>query len=117
MINYIHWAWFWAWVRNGTHSSTITVRIPNRRVTAQASLSRVSWDSEGKPRYAKAFIRTYCYYHSSDQRLCPYYSNPDSAPSVVTINNASSITFEIRVRASSGGAEMYGYGTGMVFVH
>ena len=105
MIDYINWAWFWA-RSSGTHSSTITVNVPNRNVDAFASLSRVS--GEGS---AKAFIRKYCYQHSSDQILCPFYSNEDNAPSVVYIPNCRSVTFEVRVN------DMFGYGIGLVFYY
>src|SRR2546428_1571448 len=95
----------WA-ISSGTFSWTATVGIPTRTVTAQASLARV--DGRGS---AKAFIRSYCYQHSSDQVLCPVSPDADSADSVVDIYNAISVTFEVQVR------DAYAYATGLVFFH
>jgi hypothetical protein len=103
MISDIRWVWLWA-VSSGTLSSTYSVGIPNKTVIAQISLARVSGNGS-----AKAFIREYCYQHSSDQILCAFEPNPDDAPSVIKINNATTITFEVQVN------NMYGYATGMVF--
>jgi hypothetical protein len=104
MIENVRWAWFWA-RSGGTNSATQTIGIPTQNVIAQASLSKV--DGAGS---AKAFIRQYCYMHSPDQRLCAVSPNADDAPSVATINNCTSVTFEVQVNNA------YGYGTGLVFI-
>jgi hypothetical protein len=117
MIDYINYSRMWAWVRDRTYSITSTVRIPERDVTAQISLSKVSWDSEGAPRYAKAFIRSYSRRMMSDVSGTGVYDDPNSAPTIREISNAQAVTFELQVRANGRGAEMYGYATAMVFVH
>jgi hypothetical protein len=117
MIDYINYSRMWAWVRNGTYSITSTVRIPERDVTAQISLSKVSWDSEGVPRYAKAFIRSYSRRMMSDVSGTGIYDDPNSAPTILRISNAQAVTFELQVRANGRGAEVYGYATAMVFVY
>jgi hypothetical protein len=103
MISDIRWLWLWA-VSSGTHSSTYSVEVPNKTVIAQISLARVSGIGS-----AKAFIRQYCSQRSSDQIVCAFEPNPDDAPSVIKIDNATTITFEVQVK------NMFGYATAMVF--
>lgn len=105
MIDYIDWVWLWA-RSSGTISATFRVGIPSRNVDVQTSLARVVGGGS-----AKAFIREYCYQHSHDQVLCAFSPDPESAPSVTTINNARSITFELQVN------NMYAFATGLVFVY
>jgi hypothetical protein len=104
MIDNVTWAWFWA-RSGGTFSATRTIALPTRNVVAYASLSKV--DGAGS---AKSFIRQYCYMISPDQRLCAVSPNADDASSVATINNCTSVTFEVQVNNA------YGYGTGLVFI-
>lgn|SRR5215211_2283140 len=104
MIENVTWAWLWA-RSGGRRSASITIGLPTRNVVAQTSLSKV--EGEGS---AKAFIRQYCYMHSPDQRLCALSPNADDAPSVATIYNCTSVTFELEVNNA------YGYGTGLLFI-
>src|SRR5919112_5257876 len=98
--------WGWSGGRSGEiFSATRTIALPTRNVVAHASLSKV--DGAGS---AKSFIRQYCYMISPDQRLCAVSPNADDASSVATINNCTSVTFEVQVNNA------YGYGTGLVFI-
>lgn len=100
-IENIYSTWYWA-SSSGPFSWTITVGIPNRTVTAQAALAEIRGNGE-----AFAFINGWCTQPSPGQEFC----NVDAQESVVTLNNATSVTFEVHVN------NMYAKATGMVFIH
>lgn len=101
-IENIHWVWYWA-SSSGSFSWTITVGIPNRTVTAQAALAELSGSGEE----AFAFINGWCTLPSAGQQLCVI----DAQESVITLTNATQVTFEVHVN------NMYAKATGMVFIH
>ena len=101
-IEDIYWVGYWA-SSSGSFSWTTTVGIPNRTVTAQAALAEIRGNGE-----AFAFINGWCTMSSpSGPRLCAV----GAQESVITLNNATQVTFEVHVN------NMYAKATGMVFIH
>jgi hypothetical protein len=97
------------WANNTSH--TFSVYTGGRTVTAQISLARIQTAAS---RRVRAFIRSYCYYSSSDVVLCPF--NPDTdnestTVSAIKISRATHITFELQAPNS------FAYAVIMVFFH
>src|SRR5258706_3029073 len=100
-IENIHWAWMWA-SSSGSFSSTITIGIPNRTVTAHAALSEIGGNGE-----ALAFINGW----AVNPPVGSPYGVVDAQESVITLNNATQVTFEVHVNNT------YAKATGLLFIH
>ncbi len=118
MIESIYFARMWVRVHNAARSVTADFHLPRRDVVAQASLSKVDWDSDRGSRYAKAYIRNYTVYVAyPDATGGPPFEGADEALSVVRLHDPCSVTFELTARADGRYASMYAYATALVFVH
>ena len=95
--------WMWA-SSGGTYTYSFTVYCGRRNTTAYISLSKVRGNE------ARAYIKSYCYYASSDQILCPV-SDGEGESVANLIYNAYSITFEVKVVNS------FGYGSILLLFH
>lgn len=109
------WGWTQAPSSGAPRSVTVTVTLPpGRFVKAQAQLARAAVYSYGnEPWSAYAFIRQYCYMQSPDQEQCLFQPDPDLAPSVISLYDGTSITFEFRTNAPLA----YVYGIGIVYFY
>jgi len=114
MISDITWASFWVTVQSTSHSHTVTVRVPNRTITAQTSLSMQQWVGEPSDEAGEtmAYISKICTQHSPDQVLCGVFEGRDKA--VLTRTNVRSITFRLDVASRR---RLHALATALVFLH
>ncbi len=113
MISDVSWAWFWVTVLNTSHSHSVTVRVPNRTITAQVSLAQQQWvgEPENEAGETIAYVSRICVQHSSDQVLCSVF---DRDTAVLTRSNVTSITFQLDVISRR---RLYALATALVFLH
>jgi hypothetical protein len=91
----------------------VTVRVPNRTITAQISLAQQQWVGEADDEAGEtmAYISKVCTQYSSDQILCGVF---DRNTVVLTQSNVASITFQLDVTSRR---RLYAQASALVFIH
>ena len=106
------WAWAQAYANGAPNSYTVSMAPPRGKlVTAQAQLARAArYSYSTDPWSAYAFIREWCF---GDAGQCVLADDPELAPNLITVFDATKITFEVRVK----GPLTYGYMIATLFIH
>ena len=99
MISDIFATRIWGMSNGSSASYTLKINIPNKTVTAVASISKVEFSDDDDHSWAKVSVQKYCYYNAEDFVLCPLGT---SQTSYKKINNAANITFQLEVRNDDG---------------